>query len=137
MENKYSRTIDDLFDMFSDALSPADVMASKLIAQISSAITAERLKLKMNQSEFAEYIEASQSLVSRWEHGEYNFSLKKLAEIAVKLNLDVNISINKNTSEESSLSILDSGKKSTKIIAFRPKQEPVSKFKFYRELEEM
>ena len=93
MSKNHSCGLDELFDLFEDSLSPADVLASKLMAQISTAITKERIKLRMNQHDFAEHIEATQSLISRWEHGDYNFSIKKLAEIAVKLDLDVNISI--------------------------------------------
>lgn len=93
-KNKYARTMDDLLEMFSDVLDPADVLTSKLMAQISSAITGERLRLQMSQEKFADHIGVAQSLVSRWEHGNYNFSIRKLSEIAVKLNLDVNLSIN-------------------------------------------
>lgn len=91
MDNSNICGIEDLLQLFEDTLSPSDVLISKLMAQISAAITKERLKLHMTQSEFAEYIGSSQSLVSRWEHGDYNFTIKKIAEIAVKLNLDVNI----------------------------------------------
>lgn len=91
--NKHVCTIDDLFDLFEDVLSPADVLTSKLMAQISTAITKERLKLSMNQTDFAQHIGATQSLVSRWEHGDYNFSIRKIAEIAEKLNLDINITM--------------------------------------------
>lgn len=83
--------IEDLLQLFEETLSPSDILVSKLMAQISTAITKERLRLHMTQSEFSEYIGSSQSLVSRWEHGDYNFTIKKIAEIAVKLNLDVNI----------------------------------------------
>ena len=85
--------IDDLFSLFENIVSPADVLTAKMIAQISTAITRERLKLHMNQAEFARHINASQSLVSRWEHGDYNFSIRKIAEIAAALNLDVTISL--------------------------------------------
>ena len=91
--SKHACTIDDLFDLFEESLSPADVITSKLMAQVSTAITKERLKLSMNQSDFAEHIGTTQSLVSRWEHGDYNFSIRKIAEIAAVLNLDVNISM--------------------------------------------
>ena len=131
MSNKYSRTIDDLFSMFSDTLSPEDVMTAKLISQISSTITKERLNLNMNQTDFAEHIGASQSLVSRWEHGDYNFSLKKLSEIAVKLDLDVNISISRSNAVTTS-----SCESKAKVFTFIPKQEPAANI-FYEELEEM
>ena len=134
MANKYSCTINDLFNMFSDVLNPEDVLTSKLIAQISSAITQERINLNMNQTEFADYIDASQSLVSRWEHGNYNFSLKKLAEIAVKLNLDVNINISKNVTESSHL---QENKRNEKIIQLQKKTRPVFDEMEIQELEEM
>ena len=93
MSKTHTCGLDELFELFEDSLSPSDVLAAKLMSQISTAITKERIKLGMNQKEFAEYIDATQSLISRWEHGDYNFSIKKIAEIATKLNLDVNISM--------------------------------------------
>lgn len=47
----------------------------------------------MNQTEFAKYIGVSQSQVSQWEKGDYNFSLRKMAEIPSVLNLDMNLTI--------------------------------------------
>lgn len=92
MSEKHTNGINDLLALFEDTLSPSDVLAAKLMAQVSTSITKERIKLHMNQQEFSKHIHASQSLISRWEHGECNFSLKKIAEIASRLNLDVNIS---------------------------------------------
>ena len=93
MDKNKVRTVDDLFALFADVLSPADVLSAKLMGQISSAITKERLDLNLTQKEFASHIDATQSLVSRWERGDYNFSINKLAEIASKLDLDVNITM--------------------------------------------
>lgn len=84
--------IHDLTALFENTLSPAAVLSSKLMAQVSAAITKERLKLHMTQTEFAQYISVTQSQISRWEHGDYNFSLEKIADIASRLNLDINIS---------------------------------------------
>lgn len=92
MSDKEYNTSNDLFNLFEDFLDPSDVLLSKLMSQTSVAITKERIKRGMNQSDFAEYIKASPSLVSRWEQGDYNFSLKKISEIAAALGLDVNIS---------------------------------------------
>lgn len=93
MDKNKVRTVDDLFALFADVLSPADVLSAKLMGQISSAITKERLDLNLTQKEFASHIDAAQSLVSRWERGDYNFSINKIAEIASKLDLDVNITM--------------------------------------------
>lgn len=134
MSNQYSRSMDDLLNLFTDSLNPSEILASKLMAQISSAITSERVRLHMSQEEFADYIDSSQSLVSRWEHGGYNFSLKKVSEIAVKLNLDVNISFSKNDSAALSSPSNNTG---AKIIMFKPRQEPEINNTFFKELEEM
>ena len=101
MDNK-PNGIAKLLELFEDTLSPSEVISSKLMAQISSAISKERLRLHMNQSDFAKYIGVTQSEISRWEHGNYNFSIKKISEIAAMLNLDVNIEINNSASAESS-----------------------------------
>ena len=87
-----SNQLSDVLDLFEDTLNPTDMLTAKIIAQISTAITNERLKLHMTQAQFARHIGASQSLVSRWERGDYNFSIRKIAEIAAALNLDVQFS---------------------------------------------
>ena len=92
MNEQKKYTIDDLMSLFEDVISPADAIAAKLMAQVSSAITRERIKLRMTQTEFAKHIGVTQSQVSRWEHGDYNFSLEKIADIAAKLDLEVNFS---------------------------------------------
>ncbi len=93
--------IDDLLSLFEDYVSPADVLSARLISQVSSAITKERLRLNMTQSEFAEHIGVKQSQISRWERGGYNFTIEKIAAIAVQLDLDVNITFKASTEEDS------------------------------------
>ncbi len=100
-----SYSIDDLFALFEKTLSASDILASKINSQISTSITKERLKLHMNQAEFARHINASQSLISRWESGDYNFTVKKIAEIASSLNLDVAFSFSGASCREKKSSI--------------------------------
>ena len=83
--------LEDLLALFEDVVQPEDIMYTKIISQASRYITKERLRLNMSQKEFADHIHAKQSLVSRWESGKYNFSLKKLAEICVALDMDLHI----------------------------------------------
>lgn len=136
MAKKYSRTIEDLFTMFSDTLEPADVLTSKLMAQISSAITKERLSRQMSQEKFAEYIGVGQSLVSRWEHGNYNFSIRKLSEIAVKLNLDVDLTIEPHTKKGKNINVGNTTiGANTQIVQFLP--DRIQTYNIQEELEEM
>lgn len=135
MTKNKTYTVDDLFALFADTLSPADVLAAKLMGQVSSAITKERLNLNLTQKDFASYINATQSLVSRWEQGDYNFSINKIAEIASKLNLDVNI-----TMEHPAQTHFDSfdtiSESTAKIIKF-PSQVTAVYANIDEELEEM
>lgn len=94
-KKKTPNNIEDLLSLFSETLTPADVLSAKLMAQFSNAITSERLNLNMSQKDFAKHINAAQSLISRWECGDYNFSINKIAEIAAKLDLNVDFKINK------------------------------------------
>nr|WP_296085613.1 helix-turn-helix transcriptional regulator [uncultured Blautia sp.] len=84
--------VDELLTLFADSITSADILAAKIMAQISTAITKERLKLRMNQARFAQHINVSQSLVEQWECGDYNFSVKELADICAILNLDMQVS---------------------------------------------
>lgn len=45
--------------------------------------------MHMSQKEFATYMGVSQSMVSKWESREYNFTTKALNEICKKLNLPI------------------------------------------------
>ena len=72
-KKKTPNNIEDLLSLFSETLTPADVLSAKLMAQFSNAITSERLNLNMSQKDFAKHIN----------------------EIAAKLDLNVDFKINK------------------------------------------
>lgn len=93
INKKFCKSSNELMNLFADSLSAPEILTSKLMAQISSGITKERVKHCMNQENFAKYLGVTQSEVSRWESGDYNFSIKKIAEIAVKLNMDISINM--------------------------------------------
>ncbi len=134
MSKKITSNIDELLSLFSETLSPADVLSAKLMAQFSNAVTAKRLKLNMSQKDFAKHIDATQSLISRWECGDYNFSLNKIAEVAAKLDLDVDLKITDCTSsvEKQSDDNIVTSEIPCKIINF-----PTPYVKVDEELEEM
>lgn len=56
---------------------------------IGAEIVMKRRNMGMNQKEFAEYMGVSQGLVSRWEHGETNFTLESLVKISAKLGFEM------------------------------------------------
>lgn len=94
--------LDELFQLFDEKVTLADINASKYLGKISAAIVQRRIDLKMTQKEFAEYVDVSQSMVSKWESSDYNFTVKGLAELAEKLNMELYINF-KNYRESSGL----------------------------------
>lgn len=64
-------------------------------AKIASAILTKRYELEMSQTDFADYMNVSQAMVSKWESGENNFSISAIAEICEKLSMIFDISLSK------------------------------------------
>lgn len=84
------RGMSDLLALFEDVVSPEDVVLAKITSQICTALSSERIRRSMTQKEFADFLGVKQSQVSSWEHGACNFSLKTIAKLAAKLDLNVN-----------------------------------------------
>ena len=80
-------------------LPPYRVMSDMLQAKVATAIANARIERKMNQKEFAEYMGVTQSQVSKWENGCFNFTIEKLCEIADKLDLTFEASLKKKPSK--------------------------------------
>lgn len=83
----------ELFQLFEDDITLADINASKYLGKVSGAIVKRRIELRMTQKEFADYVGVSQGMVSRWEGGDYNFTVRALAELAEKLDLELYINL--------------------------------------------
>lgn len=80
-------TLDNLFKKFSTGLSVATLNSIRLLSKISAKITVARIDKNMTQTQFAEYMDVSQGMISKWESGDYNFTIKQLCEICEKLEL--------------------------------------------------
>lgn len=61
--------------------------------KVAAAILNKRYELNMNQTQFAAYMKVSQGMISKWENGDYNFTIATLQEICEKLNLQLHIDI--------------------------------------------
>ena len=107
--------LSDLLSLFEDSVNVEDIVMAKLTSQISTALSSERLRRRMTQKEFAEFLDVKQSQVSSWEHGSCNFSLKTISRLAAKLDLNINI-----------LSIPRETEKA--IIAYKEACEQVTRF---------
>lgn len=81
---------DDRFaflDALTSQMSDQDLVLMGYQAVIAGEIIVRRNKLGMTQSEFANLMGVSQSMVSKWEKGDTNFTLKTLIDIAAKLRI--------------------------------------------------
>ncbi len=84
-------TLDKLFKALSTGLSVAALNSVKLLSKVSAKITVSRIRRNMTQKEFAEFMDVTQGMVSKWESGSYNFTIKQLCEICAKLDITPNI----------------------------------------------
>lgn len=112
MNNKfshYSLGLGDLLELFENDITVSDINSSKILGCISASIVRKRVELNMTQKEFAIYVGVSQGMVSKWEGGDYNFSIKSLAEIAEKLDMElrVNLDVNRKNFQAKSIQNTD------------------------------
>lgn len=96
-KNIKSNAINELINVLTANLTPAEIKTAMVTSEISTKITEERINRNMTQKEFATYMGVSQAMVSKWESGDYNFTISSIANICAKLELDFNFTI---TSDE-------------------------------------
>jgi len=101
MNNTVGKTITNLVMSISDNLTLADIYTADAISEVSVAILKKRLSMNMTQTEFGKLLGVKQGMVSKWENGDYNFSLKAISEICAKLNLTFSINVEEYTSKTS------------------------------------
>ena len=77
----------ELISAVSEGMTAEDMMLSSLQAMIAAEITMKRHALGMSQKDLADAMGVSQTLVSKWESGETNYTLKTLVQIASKLGI--------------------------------------------------
>ncbi len=69
-------------------LTESEIKSIRALAIIAAKIEMKRNEMGMNQKEFAKMMNVSQGMVSRWESGEYNFTVTTLKEICDKLDME-------------------------------------------------
>lgn len=74
-------------DWLGEGLSQIEIKQTKELALIAAKIEFKRHELSMTQAEFAAKMGVSQGMVSKWESGEYNFTIATLNNICEKLDL--------------------------------------------------
>ena len=79
----------------------ADMSASKsyyydIQYTLSTTWLEYRLKHNMTLKEMSSYLEVTPKMLSKYESGDYNFSLSQICDICEKLNLKLSLSIIEN-----------------------------------------
>lgn len=79
----------------------ADMSASKLYYydiqyMFSTTLLEYRLKHNMTPKEMSSYLEVTPKMLSKYESGDYDFSLSQICDICEKLNLKLSLSIIEN-----------------------------------------
>lgn len=90
---KGSKSIGELFNSITEGMSASEIKAAMVTSEISSIIADERIKLKMTQKEFSDFMGVSQAMISKWESGDYNFTISSISNIFDKLGMDFNFTI--------------------------------------------
>lgn len=78
------------------SVSADELKRIKLLARVSAYIEQTRLERNYTQKEFAKMMGVSQGMVSKWESGEYNFSIETLTVLFEKLDLQIDFVIKDN-----------------------------------------
>lgn len=86
--SNYSKEFLELFD----SLTESELLGEELKHEVSKMIRRCRNEKNMSQKEFADYLNVNQSMVSKWESHEYNFSLEAIGAIFTKLGKKITIS---------------------------------------------
>ncbi len=76
---------------FFDALTEEEKNEAELLAYIAMEIHKKRLEMKMSQKEFADLAHVSQAQVSKWESGEYNFSVSSLSKVLSVIGMTIKL----------------------------------------------
>lgn len=92
-EKALSPTGVDLLRSLTAELDGGEVVKAMRMSEIALTIFHIRQELHMSQTQFAEYLGVTQGMVSRWENGDYNFTVGTLSDICHKLGVSLNISI--------------------------------------------
>ena len=75
-----------------------------ILYKVSTAVFEKRLANNMNQTEFSGLLGVSQAMVSKYESGDYNFTIKQICKLCEKLDLSIDFSLSPVNSEKNSIS---------------------------------
>lgn len=92
MSNSILKSANEVMNtIFGDLPYTAEDRFYEILNNISIAVVDYRVKHGFSQKQLAEMLDVSQAMVSKYESGDYNISLKALVSLLDKLNIRMNI----------------------------------------------
>lgn len=76
-----------LIDSISSNYSDEEIKVADVLSAISCRISEERIKRRLSQKAFAKAAGVTQQMVSKWENGDYNFTITSLIKISCTLGI--------------------------------------------------
>ena len=80
-----------LFDDLLSDLSKTEIKCIRLKAKLAKWIQAKRREMGLNQKQFSDFMGVKQAMISKWESGDYNFTVESLCDVFCKLDIDFDI----------------------------------------------
>ena len=89
-----------MIDALRDTLTPQEAVEYRyyeILGNISRMLVEYRINNNLNQKQLSSLLDVSQSMVSKYESGDYNISIRALNELCGKLNIDLDIRMTSKT----------------------------------------
>lgn len=83
----------NVLEEITDSLSESFICSSNVLSDIAVQLVKYRIDNELDQKQLAELLNVSQPMISKYESGHYNFTIKTLFDIAYKIGLDVDVKI--------------------------------------------
>lgn len=90
----------EFFDLMNSYLSKSDIYEAQTIGRIVAELVRYRTENNLSQKELAKELGVTQGMVSRWESGDYNFTIKKVCQLCEKLGLTMELKMQKESEME-------------------------------------
>ena len=98
-----NNSIEKFAEALSNSVTSSDLRSAEILSNISLCLIKYRMDHKMDQKAFAKCLGVSQPMVSKYESGNYNFTIRSLVDITEKLEVNFNGFIKEVTDDKDSL----------------------------------
>lgn len=94
----------DIIENLHSEITTSDSYYYDILYKVSTAVFESRISKDMNQNEFSNLLGVSQAMVSKYESGDYNFTIKQICKLCEKLDLHIDFSLSPIASENDKVS---------------------------------